>query len=221
MKDLPPSLLKKLFLLATVTLLLVLISIFFLDLRAAHLQTAEQANRTYRITRDLTDLGEASHFYAIALLSYLISWAALRLKKDLPAASRQKFLRLKSWGITFIFALVASGVITHLIKMLVGRARPNQSADRFPWNFEPVNFHWHYHSFPSGHTQTLFASAVAFSFAFPKYAKWIYFMAAILASTRILLNQHFLSDVLMGAFIGYSVALIVFYRRFSSRDSSH
>ena len=221
MKDLPPSLLKKLFLLGTLTILLVLISIFFLDLRAAHLQTAEQANRNYRITRDLTDAGEASHFYAIALLSSLISWAVLRFKKDLAAASRQKFLKLKNWGLTFILALLASGVITHLIKMLVGRARPNQSADRFPWNFEPINFHWHYHSFPSGHTQTLFASAVAFSFAFPKYAKWIYLSAAILASTRILLNQHFLSDVLMGAFIGYSVALIIFYRRFSSRDSNH
>lgn len=220
MQKLPPLLLKKLFILGAGLLCLVLISIFFLDQRAAHLQTPEQANQNYRITRELTDAGEAGHFYAVSLLSFLISWGVLRYGNNLSSEARQKFLRLKNWGLTFILSLLVSGITVHFIKFLVGRARPNQSPDRIPWDFEPFNFHWHYHSFPSGHSQILFASAVAFAFAFPKYSKWIYLTAAALAFTRVLLNQHFLSDVLMGSFIGYCVALIIFYRRFS-RDSNH
>ncbi len=213
MQTSPLSLTKRLIIVAGIALTAVLVSIFFLDQRAAHLQTEEQANRNYRITRDLTDAGEAGHFYAIAVLCSLAGWGLLKYKKDLTSIQREKFLKLKKWGISFLLALIASGILTHLIKFIVGRARPNQSLDRFPWNFEIFNFHWHYHSFPSGHSQTLFASAVAFSFAFPKQAKWIYLLAASLAFTRVLLNQHFLSDVIMGSLIGYSVALIVFHRR--------
>ena len=202
------------------TLFLVIFAIIYLDQSAAHLLTEEQAARSYRITRELTDAGESSHFFVIAILCGWGGWAYLKYGKNIPAARAQKIEKIRFWGISFLYSLIAAGICTHIFKFIIGRARPNQSLDRYPWDFDLFTHHWHNHSFPSGHSQTLFTAAVAFGFAFPKYQKVIFLVAALLAFTRILLNQHFLSDVIMGSYIGYAVSLIVFYWRFSSRSSA-
>lgn len=57
-------------------------------------------------------------------------------------------------------------------------------------------------SFPSGHTITAFAFAVPFSLFYPHLAVALFFCAFSISTSRILLGMHFLSDVLVGAFIG-------------------
>jgi undecaprenyl-diphosphatase len=61
-------------------------------------------------------------------------------------------------------------------------------------------------SFPSGHTITAFAVAVALSSFYPELATGLLFCAVSIAASRILLGMHFLSDVLAGAVIGSIVA---------------
>ena len=61
-------------------------------------------------------------------------------------------------------------------------------------------------SFPSGHTITAFAVAVALSRFYPDLATGLLFCALSIAASRILLGMHFLSDVLAGAAIGTTVA---------------
>lgn len=57
-------------------------------------------------------------------------------------------------------------------------------------------------SFPSGHTITAFAVAVSLGAFYPGLEPGLYFCAASVACSRILLGMHFLSDVLAGAGIG-------------------
>jgi membrane-associated phospholipid phosphatase len=207
---------QKLTILGLLAFLMVLISIFFLDQGATQLLSEEQANQSYRVTRTLTDAGEAGPYFAIAILCSLGAWAYLKHNKTMSPALAIKLEEVRKWGLTFLYALIGSGLVVHLIKFVVGRARPNRSDSRSPWDFEFFTHNWHNHSFPSGHSQTLFTAAVALSFVWPKYSKLFFVLAGLLAFTRILLNQHFLSDVIMGSYIGYAVSLMIFSRAYFS-----
>lgn len=66
-------------------------------------------------------------------------------------------------------------------------------------------------SFPSGHTITAFAVAVALSQFYPSLAIGLLFCAVSVAASRILLGMHFLSDVVAGAAIGTSLAFGAVY----------
>lgn len=61
-------------------------------------------------------------------------------------------------------------------------------------------------SFPSGHTITAFAVAVTLSQFYPSLAVGLLFCAVSVATSRVLLGMHFLSDVLAGAAIGTALA---------------
>lgn len=57
-------------------------------------------------------------------------------------------------------------------------------------------------SFPSGHTMTAFAVAIPLSLCYPALAIALLACAFSIATSRILLGMHFLSDVIAGAAIG-------------------
>jgi undecaprenyl-diphosphatase len=58
------------------------------------------------------------------------------------------------------------------------------------------------YSFPSGHTMTACAMAVAVAHFYPEYLPWLALAAASIGASRIILGMHFLTDVLVGALIG-------------------
>lgn len=98
---------------------------------------------------------------------------------------------------------VGAGIALFLrIKKATGRKRPcayepHCWAELLP----PDQF-----SFPSGHTITAFAVAVSLSRYYPEAAPGLLFCAASVASSRIVLGMHFLSDVVAGMAIGTALA---------------
>ncbi len=62
-------------------------------------------------------------------------------------------------------------------------------------------------SFPSGHTMTAFAIALVVSFFYPSLEGPMYFLAASIALSRVVLGMHFLSDVLAGAILGSALGV--------------
>jgi hypothetical protein len=92
-------------------------------------------------------------------------------------------------GISHIRALAFTGLTTVTMKKAFGRERPNQADHQ---------------SFPSGHTSSAFASATSLAYAYGwKAGVPAYAMAFYTGLSRIADDDHWLSDVTGGAFLGF------------------
>lgn len=87
------------------------------------------------------------------------------------------------------FALGATTATVGILKATISRERPDESDD---------------HSFPSGHAANSFAVATVLERHYGGAVGWIaYGTAAFIASSRVIGNHHWLSDVMTGAAIGF------------------
>ena len=109
-----------------------------------------------------------------------------------------------------VFVLVATtGILIQIPKYIFGRARPKAL-----WNQGIDGLHWFgggasaLTSFPSGHTATAAALAFALSAFFPRARIPLFAYVALVALSRITLQQHYLGDVLGGAL---AACLVAFY----------
>ena len=102
-------------------------------------------------------------------------------------------------------AILASGTVALTIKMAANRQRPLQGGGQ--GNFWPDGTrHWSLDSsFPSDHAAASMAMARVFAGEYPQWyvAVPAYGFAEAVGISRILANQHFPSDVLVGQTIGF------------------
>ena len=66
-----------------------------------------------------------------------------------------------------------------------------------------------YASMPSGHATTAFAAMVAVALLWPRLRIPVLVYALLIAASRVMLDAHYLSDVLAGAVAGAAGALLV------------
>lgn len=64
-------------------------------------------------------------------------------------------------------------------------------------------------AFPSSHAANAFAFAVVFARRWRRFAPGFYVAAALVAWSRLYLNRHFPTDVLVGALIGFGFAWLL------------
>jgi len=96
-----------------------------------------------------------------------------------------------------------AGSITLVTKVIAGRGRPYKQTSNYYTN--PFTFDNDYNSFPSGHTTLAFAYSTVMANEVDNVfwkVGW-YSLAGLVGYSRIYHNQHWFSDVLMGATIGY------------------
>jgi undecaprenyl-diphosphatase len=67
------------------------------------------------------------------------------------------------------------------------------------------------YSFPSGHSITAFAVALSIGLFYPDLQGCLLAVAFLIASSRIILGMHFLSDVLAGSAIGVALGFASFH----------
>lgn len=116
-----------------------------------------------------------------------------------------------------MIAATISGAVVNAVRLITGRARPNNTEARQEWNGlwrdrEIFLFENKYHSFPSGHTGAAFAFFGVPVFANRRYGWIALFAAAAIAWSRIYLNVHYLSDVMVGVLAGLATADLVWER---------
>jgi membrane-associated phospholipid phosphatase len=136
-------------------------------------------------------------------------------------AHRTADLALFRASVGGLAGVAIGSLATQVLKQVVCRARPKLvdgwgvDVAGSPGIAPPPDpatvgfFHWpcvrdsRYHSFPSGHAATAFAVAAALSQAVPGRRRAWLAIAGSVGLSRILLNAHFLSDVLGGALVGW------------------
>jgi membrane-associated phospholipid phosphatase len=109
-------------------------------------------------------------------------------------------------------AVAAAGLADDVLKIIFGRARPYLwlAGDNSGFGF--FRYGAKFASFPSGHTTTSVAAALAFSTILPR-GKPVFLVAALLiAISRMVLESHYLSDVIAGAVLGGTVAFPILNR---------
>ena len=123
-------------------------------------------------------------------------------------------------------AVLVSGVVTNMIKPLLGRARPSLSPQQDPLTFHPFRSDDEYRALPSGHTTVAFAAAAVVSAEFsrsryaarhPRVARAMapvmFGVASLVGASRMYHNAHWASDVVAAAGIGTVTGLMVVRRQ--------
>jgi membrane-associated phospholipid phosphatase len=126
----------------------------------------------------------------------------------IPLAILFSFPNWRRLMIGFAAPLLLSGVVTQVIKWLVGRARPDMRLG--PQAFDRVQSlsRGEYQSFPSGDATTAITLALLLGLYFPR-ARWVFYVCAgFVGLHRILLARHFTSDVLVGYMVGAAAVYV-------------
>lgn len=118
---------------------------------------------------------------------------------------RKKMMRV---FLTVLLAGVFGGVLVYLLKWKIDALRPLAIFPQAHFLGEPLK----YGSFPSGHTQLAFSTAVVLAKEYKKTRNFFYLWAFIVGYSRIYVGAHFPLDVIAGSVIGYlSGKFIILY----------
>jgi hypothetical protein len=182
-------------------------SIALLSQEDSRIDTAFQRNRsstTDSIARDLRPLGT----YAGIGISVASLGGGLLFKNA----------EWRDTGRDAIEAeLFAAGIVTPVLKQIVGRSRPSQGSDADEFHSFSGN-----QSFPSGESTEAFALASVFA---ARSRGWVvpvvaYTLASGVALARMNDHAHFASDVVAGAFIGTAIGHSIVHRHLADSEKS-
>jgi len=165
-----------------------------LDRWAAHFAAGLAPSARHAIDA-LTHLGEST-WYLVAAAVFGIA--------ALVRGRRRLFLV----GLYAFIAIAGSGILTNMIKVILGRHRPGHLANHDFYHFAPfqgLTYDWQ--SMPSGHATTSAAVAVVLCVLLPRV--WPVWLVAgvVVAATRVLINVHYVSDVVFGCALGLVFAV--------------
>jgi membrane-associated phospholipid phosphatase len=180
-----------------VSVLLAVFSYIYIDRELALQCQTLQDTDLHETFRWITKAGDSLPYLTGSLALYLFS-RYIRLN------------RIVADRMLFVFVSVAaSGIAVDLIKPVLGRFRPKLYFTDGLYGFDFFHLKANFVSFPSGHAATAFAVATALMYLLPKYRHlWILF-AVMVAMSRVIVTAHYLSDVIMGAYIGIMTVIVL------------
>lgn len=110
-------------------------------------------------------------------------------------------------AVRYMVLMGGSTILYSIIKIVVGRARPNEHLG--PFSFHPFTVVKGMDSFPSGQATSAIALATLLGLYFPKGRWWFWAMGGVAALGRVAEHRHFMSDTVFGAGFGLLFVLVV------------
>lgn len=195
----------------------IFLSYHFID-RDISMYFIEHADTYKQFGKSMSTIGESHWYIGVAVFGALYYTL---VKKNSVYKNRFLFL---------LYINIFSGLVSLIAKMLFGRLRPwklengensygfliTQNPD---FSFlENINYQismtiqnsTHYTSFPSGHTTTSMAVFTYMSILFPKYVYLWLSITLVSLMSRILANDHFVSDLMAGTLVGVLSTMYIY-----------
>lgn len=107
-------------------------------------------------------------------------------------------------AVAVLMAAAIAGVTSNVFRLTLGRPRP--SANMEP-GFYGLQRKSHFHGFPSGHAATAFGTAVPLFYVSPPLGVAATMVAGGVGWSRMQLERHFHSDILVGGLLGTIVGV--------------
>jgi membrane-associated phospholipid phosphatase len=137
----------------------------------------------------------------IVILAYIVH----RISRNETLAGRAR----TAWRLPLYFFLTisAASALVHLVKLIVGRARPELFADLGAYSLTPFAYDNLYASFPSGHSAAAGSFFGAFSMLAPRLRPFFLAGALMIGISRVVVGAHYPSDVAVGLLLGLWTAV--------------
>lgn len=171
---------------------LMTICYLFVDLPLANAVHPYRGTELYHWAEFFTDFGDVQ-WYFVPTLS--IALVCLPFRRDISSKCMYIFC-----------SICAAGIFNYLLKILLGRARPSRHFSEDIYGFYFFETSGSYFSFPSGHTAVFFSAFAAFGVLAPRFRVLFLVIAGALSFTRVLVEMHYLSDIIAGGLVGTLVA---------------
>ncbi len=155
--------------------------------------------------RFITDFGRAGKYVFLCL--FIFALCAILAHRYPKMAERYRSGARNSLYV--LATLAASGAAINIMKFIIGRQRPKALFESDFYGLIPFNLHHAMSSFPSGHSQTIWAIAAPLIILFPRTTPIWLTAGVLVALSRVILTVHFLSDAIAGAFIAIVAAILL------------
>jgi membrane-associated phospholipid phosphatase len=158
----------------------------------------------------LSDFGKSQWFLWPAALVL----AACALAGTLSTLTRTQHRVLAAIAVRaqFVFiAIAVPGLVTQILKRIVGRARPLVIDWHIPhpFTYKPFTNNGDFNSLPSGHATGAVSAAIVLGAIWPKARPYLWVYAIYICITRVIGLSHHVSDVLIGALVAALCAVLI------------
>ena len=184
-----------------------IIAFFFFDYTISSFFYAINS-QTKSLFTTLTHFGDSIYFF----VPTIVIWGSIKIFNR----KNKLITSIGDISLFIFFSILLSGIVSQIAKHIIGRPRPFLYNSTDLKSLDILNFDSKWHSFPSGHTTTIFAFMFCLFFLFPKIKNFLISLAIVIASTRVIIGAHFVSDIFGGVLVSYLCTIFIrhkFYQK--------
>jgi membrane-associated phospholipid phosphatase len=173
-------------------LIFILLAYRFVDLPVAIYIHSFDLPSTFKIIQLISHIG----LWELQLIFFLMLALLFRF------IQKNKMYEARSWYL--MGCVLIPNLFNLIIKFIFSRARPDLYFEANAFGFYWFQFQNDYWSFTSGHAVTVMGLAAGIGILFPRrYFYPALGLAFLVGISRILLDRHYISDALVGFYIGF------------------